>query len=68
LYAGPDGLDDYRALAPLLAAQIAPGGVACLEIGAGQGDAAAALFRAECMGVTIARDLAGHDRCLVVTP
>ena len=38
LFAGPDGLDAYRALAPRLARLLAPGGVACVEIGAGQAD------------------------------
>jgi release factor glutamine methyltransferase len=67
LFAGPDGLDDYRALAPLLAPQLAPGGVACLEIGATQGAAVQALV-AECgLRASIRRDLAGRDRCVVVT-
>ncbi|WP_375429591.1 peptide chain release factor N(5)-glutamine methyltransferase [uncultured Sphingomonas sp.] len=68
LFAGPDGLDDHRAIAPLLRARIAPGGVACIEIGSGQGESAAALFRAEGLKVGVRRDLAGRDRCLVVTP
>ena len=68
LFAGPDGLDDYRAIAPLLRAQIALGGVACVEIGADQGDMAAALFRAQGLDVAVRRDLAGRDRCLVATP
>ncbi|WP_375382112.1 peptide chain release factor N(5)-glutamine methyltransferase [uncultured Sphingomonas sp.] len=68
LFAGPDGLDDYRLIAPALRPQIAPGGVACIEIGAGQGETAAALFRAQGLSVAVRRDLAGRDRCLVVTP
>ena len=68
LFAGADGLDDYRAIAPLLRARIAPGGVACVEIGAGQGETAAALFRAERLATAVRPDLAGRDRCLVVTP
>lgn len=68
LFAGEDGLDDYRAIAPVLATQIAPGGVACVEIGSDQGETAAALFRAEGLSVAVRRDLAGCDRCLVVTP
>ncbi|MDO6416536.1 peptide chain release factor N(5)-glutamine methyltransferase [Sphingomonas sp. BIUV-7] len=65
LWAGADGLDDYRAIAPLLA--FAPGGMAAIEIGAAQGEAAAALFRAQGFAVELRRDLAGRDRCLVVT-
>src|SRR5207248_2258996 len=33
---GPDGLSAYRALAPVLAAKLDVGGLAVLEIGAGQ--------------------------------
>ncbi len=67
LFAGPDGLADYRRIAPVLGAQLAPGGVACIEIGYDQGDSAAALFRAEGLTVALRRDLAGLPRCLVVT-
>jgi release factor glutamine methyltransferase len=68
LFAGADGLDDYRQIAPSLAVQIAPGGVACIEIGAEQRGAAGALFAARGLSVTCRADLAGRDRCLVVTP
>ncbi|WP_085808392.1 peptide chain release factor N(5)-glutamine methyltransferase [Sphingomonas sp. TZW2008] len=68
LFAGADGLDDYRRLAVTLGPQIAPGGVACVEIGADQGQSAPPLFRAEGLTVTVRRDLAGRDRCLVITP
>ncbi len=68
LFAGPDGLDDYRMIAPVLRPQIAPGGVACIEIGADQGETAAALFRDRGLSAAVRRDLAGQDRCLVVTP
>ena len=67
LFAGPDGLDDYRAIAPGLLSQLAPGGVACIEIGAAQGDAAGALFAAEGFAVSVRRDLAGRERCLALT-
>jgi release factor glutamine methyltransferase len=67
LFAGADGLDDYRAIAPQLPALLAPGGVACVEIGADQGETAAALFRVAGLSVALRRDLAGRDRCLVVT-
>ena len=67
LFAGPDGLDDYRLIAPLIGAQLTPGGVACIEIGADQQYSAAALFRAAGLTVVLRRDLAGLPRCLVVT-
>ena len=58
LYAGADGLDAYRRLAARIGALLAPGGIACLEIGAGQEEKVRALFRA---GFTIEsrRDLEG---------
>jgi release factor glutamine methyltransferase len=66
LFAGPDGLDAYRALAPQIPPLLAPGGVACFEIGTGQAEAAGALFGAEGLSVTVRQDLAGRDRCLVL--
>lgn len=65
LFAGVDGLDDYRALAPLIAAQIAPGGVACIEIGSTQAAAVSALLEAQRLVVQIRHDLAGRERCIV---
>jgi release factor glutamine methyltransferase len=67
LFAGADGLDDYRRIAVRLGALLAPGAVACVEIGAEQGRSAAALFRAQQLSVTVRRDLGDRDRCLVVT-
>ncbi|WBH18313.1 peptide chain release factor N(5)-glutamine methyltransferase [Sphingomonas radiodurans] len=67
LFAGPDGLDDYHRIAPLLGAQLAPGGVACIEIGSDQRDAASAIFAAAGLTVAVRQDLAGLDRCLIVT-
>jgi release factor glutamine methyltransferase len=67
LFAGVDGLDAYRVLAPQIARLIAPGGVACVEIGHDQAAAVAALFAAEGLTPRVRRDLGGRDRCLVVT-
>jgi len=66
LFAGADGLDDYRRIAPLLGAQLAPGGVACVEIGHAQAGGAGALFRAAGLGVEVRRDMGGRDRCLMI--
>lgn len=66
LFAGADGLDDYRRLAPAVPRLLAEGGIACFEIGAGQADAVCALFEAEGLSVARRTDLAGHVRCLVV--
>jgi release factor glutamine methyltransferase len=67
LFAGTDGLDEYRALAPLLGSQLAAGGVACVEIGATHAAAVGALFAAHGFDARVRRDLAGRDRCLVLT-
>lgn len=65
LFAGADGLDAYRIIAPQLPALIAPGGIACIEIGAGQAAAVGALLRRTGLGVAVRRDLGGRDRCLI---
>lgn len=66
LFAGADGLADYRRLAPDLPCLLAPGGLACVEIGAGQGAAVTALFAAADLTAKAYRDLAGHVRCLAL--
>ena len=68
LFAGTDGLAEYRRLAPQIARLLAPGGVACVEIGASQAAAAGALFEAAGLRVAVRRDLAGRDRCIVLEP
>ncbi|HEY0313179.1 MAG TPA: peptide chain release factor N(5)-glutamine methyltransferase [Allosphingosinicella sp.] len=65
LFAGVDGLDDYRRLAPRLCPLLAPGGIACIEIGAGRRDAVAALLAGAGLAVETRKDLAGIDRCLI---
>ncbi len=67
LFAGVDGLDDYRRIAPRLASLLAPSGVVCVEIGAGQLISASALFAAEGFTIESRRDLGGIERCLLLT-
>jgi release factor glutamine methyltransferase len=67
LYAGPDGLDACRRLAPRLPRLLSPGGVACVEIGAGQAAAAAEIFAAHGFTVATRQDLGGIPRCLILT-
>jgi len=67
LFAGADGLDDYKILAGQLGALLAPEGVAIFEIGYDQGETAAALFREQGFAVDLRHDLAGHPRALIVT-
>jgi release factor glutamine methyltransferase len=66
LYAGPDGLDAYRALAQQIPGLLAPGGICCLEIGAGQEERVASLFAARGFTIESRRDLRGIIRCLVL--
>ena len=67
LYAGADGLDAYRALAPQFARLLAPGGIVCLEIGAGQQAAVSALMAAEGFTIESRSDLNGIVRCLILS-
>lgn len=67
LYAGRDGLDEYRALAPQIARLIAPRGCAVVEIGSSQRAAVSALFSGEGLAVSARADLAGRDRALLLT-
>ncbi|HEY0028681.1 MAG TPA: peptide chain release factor N(5)-glutamine methyltransferase [Allosphingosinicella sp.] len=68
LFAGEDGLADYRRLATQISHLIAPEGIACLELGAGQGEAVSALFAAGGLQPALHPDLAGHLRCLALAP
>jgi release factor glutamine methyltransferase len=63
LLAGPDGLDDIRALVAGAPAHLVSGGWLVLEIGADQGPSVRALLEAAGYhDVEIRTDLAGHDR------
>lgn len=66
LFAGADGLDDYRILVPQLADLLAPGGAAVLEIGAGQADSVESIARFAGFSSHRHRDLGGHERALVL--
>jgi release factor glutamine methyltransferase len=66
LFAGPEGLDDYRLLIPQLRALMNPGGTAIFEIGANQAEAVSALAAAEGFAVELRRDLAKRPRALIL--
>jgi len=66
LFAGPQGLDDYRALIPQLGKLIVPGGIAIFEIGAGQAEAVSAIAATAGFAVELRRDLAGRPRALIL--
>jgi release factor glutamine methyltransferase len=67
LSGGVDGLDAYRALAPQLPRLLSPAGFVVVEIGARQRDPVSRLLAVAGLEVAaVGRDLAGHDRCLVL--
>jgi release factor glutamine methyltransferase len=67
LYAGEDGLDDYRRLLPQFERLMAPGAVVALEIGAAQAEAVSALALDAGLSARCFQDLAGRNRCLLLT-
>ncbi|MEO5972949.1 MAG: peptide chain release factor N(5)-glutamine methyltransferase [Sphingomicrobium sp.] len=67
LFAGAEGLDAYRVLAPQLPRLLAPSGLAAVEIGADQADRATALLTRDGLDCRIANDLAGRPRALLLT-
>ena len=66
LYAGPEGLDDYRALIPQLPGLLTPGGIALLEIGATQAGAVSAIAEAAGFRSELRRDLGGRPRVQIL--
>ena len=66
LFAGPEGLDDYRVLIPQLVKLLAPGGIAIFEIGAGQAEAVTAIAEAAGLSAELRCDLAQRPRALVL--
>ncbi len=67
LFAGKEGLDAYRALAPQLPRLIDQGGLAAIEIGSGQAVPVTRLLARSGLEARIAQDLAGRDRALLLT-
>jgi len=65
LFAGADGLDDYRALLPQVPALLAPAGIAIFEIGSRQAEAVTAIGAACGLRGDARRDLAGNPRAIV---
>jgi release factor glutamine methyltransferase len=66
LFAGLEGLGDYRVLVPQLPALLGPEGAAVLEIGASQADAVAQIAAQVGFRCELRRDLAGRSRALVL--
>ena len=67
LFAGGDGLDAVRTLAPQFPRLLEKGGLAAVEIGFDQADSAASLLARDGLSARVARDLAGQSRALLLT-
>ena len=67
LFAGSEGLDAYRELAPQLPRLLNPGGLAAIEIGPGQATAVTALLERDGLKARVAEDLGGRPRAVVLT-
>src|SRR3954471_63794 len=67
LFAGEDGVSDYRRLASEIGPLLAPRGLACVKLGVGQLDFVAALFASRGFTISSRRDLKGIERCLLLT-
>ncbi len=65
---GPDGCNAYRRILPELPRLLAPGGVAVVELGAGQDTQVAALACGTGLAPTLRADLAGIPRALLLRP
>lgn len=66
LFAGPQGLDEYRVLVPQLSSLLLPGGVVVLEIGATQAEGVAAIAAESGAAAELKRDLAGRPRAMIL--
>jgi release factor glutamine methyltransferase len=67
LFAGKEGLDAYRALAPQMPRLLNKGGLAAVEIGYDQGDAVTRLLARDGLHARIVPDLAGRPRAVLLT-
>lgn len=66
LFAGPEGLDDYRVLIPQLPGLLAENGTAVIEIGSSQAEAVAAIAAGAGFTAELRRDLANRPRALAL--
>ena len=67
LFAGKEGLDAYRALAPQLPGLLEPGGLAAVEIGFDQAEAVIALLAHDGLQARVASDFNGRPRAVLLT-
>ena len=66
LFAGDDGLNDYRLLLPHIGTLLSQNGIAVFEIGYNQGDSVAQLATEFGLNSLLSHDLAGNPRCLTL--
>jgi release factor glutamine methyltransferase len=67
LFAGEEGLDAYRALAPQLSRLLNQRGLAAIEIGFDQAGPVTRLLARDGLCARVANDLAGHPRAVLLT-
>lgn len=67
LFAGEQGLDAYRALAPQLPRLLEQGGIAAVEIGPEQAAAVTALLARDGLGARVVNDFANRPRAVLLT-
>ena len=67
LFAGPEGLDDYRIIIPQLRNLMTDDGVTILEIGHQQTDSVSEIARMAGFTVALRKDLANRPRALILT-
>lgn len=66
LFAGADGLDDYRVLIPQVPALLTPDGIAVIEIGSRQSGPVGALAATAGLSASLHRDLGANPRALLL--
>ena len=66
LFAGPEGLDEYRRLAPQIGKLLARGGLAAIEIGFDQAESVSKILGDQGVEPTVATDLGGRPRALII--
>ena len=67
LFAGEQGLDAYRALAPQLPRLLSEGGLVAVEIGHDQAEAVSALLARDGLHAKVANDFADRPRAVLLT-
>jgi len=67
LFAGAEGLDAYRALAPQIPRLLSKGGLAAVEIGSGQAAAVTEILARDGLESRVAKDFGDRDRVVLLT-